>query len=218
MPAPAKSTVRALLEQSGRTYAAQAGVQLRNAPSPLFRLLTLSILLSARISSDIAVAAARDLSRNGWRTPAKLAQATWAERTKVLNRAGYARYDERTSRMLGETAELLMDRYRGDLRQLREEAGHDPAQERRLLKAFKGMGDVGVDIFFREVQQLWNELFPFADRRVLQAARRLGLPGTADELANQVARRDFVRLVAALVRVDLEHAHDEIRARSDRRA
>lgn len=51
-----------------------------------------------------------------------MAEATWRQRTDVLNRAGYARYDESTSRMLGDTAQLLLDRYRGDLRKLREEA------------------------------------------------------------------------------------------------
>jgi len=69
---------------------------------------------------------------------------------RVLNRAGYARYDESTSRMLGDTCALLLERYRGDLRKLREEAGHDPQRERALLKEFKGLGDVGVDIFSRE--------------------------------------------------------------------
>jgi hypothetical protein len=41
---------------------------------------------------------------------------------------------------------------RGDLRRLRAEAGQDPRQERRLLKAVKGLGEVGVDILFREAQ------------------------------------------------------------------
>jgi hypothetical protein len=93
----------------------------------------------------------------------------------VLNQAGYARYDERTSTILADTSALLLDRYGGDLRRLRAAAGHDSAAERRLLKEFKGIGDVGVDIFFREAQRAWSELYPFADRRALQAAGRLGL-------------------------------------------
>jgi hypothetical protein len=51
------------------------------------------------------------------------------------------------------------------------------------LKEFKGLGDVGVDIFFREVQVAWQELRPFADRRTLDAAGRLGLPKDAGKLA-----------------------------------
>ena len=93
----------------------------------------------------------------------------------MLNRHGYARYDERTAAMLGDACELLLERYRGDLRRLRDEAGRDPRRERRLLKQVKGLGDVGVDIFFREAQVAWEELFPFVDRRAAQTARRLGL-------------------------------------------
>lgn len=139
-----------------------------------------------------------------------MAAASWEDRARVLNEAGYARYDERTSSMLAETSELLLDRYRGDLRRLRAEADHDPAGERRLLKQFKGVGDVGVDIFFREVQRPWSELYPTADRRALKAAERLGLGQDVGDLGRLADGDDLVRLVSGLVRVDLDGAYDEI--------
>src|SRR5207248_1977231 len=83
-------------------------------------------------------------------------------RARVLNESGYARYDERTSTALADTAQLIVDRYGGDLRRLRRAADRDPTVERRLLKQCKGIGDVGVDIFFREAQRTWAELYPFA--------------------------------------------------------
>lgn len=194
--------IEALLDAHGQTYAAEIGFDAtENRPSPLFRLLCAALLFSARISSTIAVEAARTLARQGWTTPQKLAESTWAQRAKVLNESGYARYDERTSTMLGDSTALLLDRYAGDLRQLREEADRDPTEERRLLKQFKGIGDVGVDIFFREAQGAWDELYPFADRRALDGARALGLDGDAQTLSGRVARNDFPRLVAACVRV-----------------
>jgi hypothetical protein len=100
---------------------------------------------------------------------------------------------------------LLLDRYNGDLRRLREEAGHQPATERKLIKECKGIGDVGADIFFREVQRDWSELFPFADKRALQAAKRFGLATDAGSLTELTSRADFPRLLNALVRADLEH-------------
>jgi hypothetical protein len=120
-----------------------------------------------------------------------------------LNEAGYARYDESTSRMLGDTARMLLDRYSGDLRKLREAAERDPVHERALLKQCKGLGDVGVSIFFREVQLVWDELYPFADERALRIAERLGLERDAKALAKRVSRQDFPGLVAALIRVGL---------------
>jgi hypothetical protein len=195
-----RAVVRALLDRHGTTYAEEIGIRLRNGPAPLFRLLCASILLSARISADLAVKAARALADEGWTTPRKLKDAGWERRTRVLNRSGYARYDERTSRMLGETAERLLDEYRGDLRRLRDAAERDPAQERERLKAFKGLGDVGVDIYFREAQRVWPELRPFFDGRALEAARSLGLPSEPDALARLAPRGDVARLAAALVR------------------
>ena len=61
--------VTVLLRQHGRTYCEDAGITLTDKPSPLWRLLVLSLVLSARINSEIAVAAARELSHAGYRTP-----------------------------------------------------------------------------------------------------------------------------------------------------
>ena len=116
--------------------------------------------------------------------------------------------------MLGQTAELLLREYTGDLRRLRERAGRDPAAERRLLKQFKGIGDVGADIFFREVQSVWEELYPFADRKALAAATELGIARDTASLAKLVRRKEFPRLLAALVRAGLAKDYAAVRERA----
>ena len=212
MAKPAKDRiVKALLERHGQTYAAELGIDLeRNTPSVLYRWLCAATLLSARIGADIAMDAARALADQGWTTAQKMADATWEQRTRTLNQAGYARYDESTSRMLGDTAEMLLEKYGGDLRKLRDAAERDPGRERALLKECKGIGDVGADIFCREAQVAWHELFPFADRRALEAAGRLGLEDDADRLARRASRKDYPRLLAALVRTGLANDVDEV--------
>jgi hypothetical protein len=209
---PTDGVVSALLDRHGRTFADELGIDVASGtPSPLFRLLCASLLMSARISAGIATAAARALADSGWTTAERMAESSWEERARVLNEAGYARYDERTSTMLGETADLVLDRYGGDLRRLREEAGRDVAEERRRVKECKGIGDVGADIFLREVQAAWPEVHPFADQRALAAADRLGLGNDADALTQLASGpADFARLVAALVRVELEDDHDAV--------
>lgn len=197
-------TVSALLREHPRTYAEIWGINLsRPAASSLFQLLCGALLSSARIRSSVATEAVKGLRAARWTTPGRLRQSTWERRVSVLHEAGYTRYQERTATILGEAADLLMDRYRGDLRRLREEAGKDPEKERRLLQEIPGVGRVGADIFLREVQAAWPEVHPYADRRALAAARKRGLPGSTRELARLVDRKDFPHLVAALVQSDL---------------
>ena len=210
-PPSSQAIVSALLDQHGRTYAAEIGFDpTRGTPSRLFRLLCASLLFSTRISADIAVRAAQALASQGWTTAERLAASTWEQRAKTLNESGYARYDERTSTMLGDTAELLLERYSGDLRKLRARAERDPTEERRLLKQCKGIGDVGVDIFFREVQGAWDELYPFLDRRARRHADALGLSDDPEQLAGLVDRADFPRLAAALVRTSNAATRDAV--------
>jgi endonuclease III len=210
----ATTMVRMLLKLYGRTFAEDLGIDAEaNEPSPLFCLLISALLFSTRISHHIASKSARILFERGWTTPERMVATTWEQRVQALDEGGYVRYDERNSTMLGEAAEMLLDLYQGDLRNLREAAERDPARERKLLDQFKGVGDVAVNIFFREAQLAWQELFPFADEKALASAKKLGLPTDSQKLAALVrTRRDFVRLVSALVRVQLEHKHDEILA------
>lgn len=70
---------------------------------------------------------------------------------------------------------------------LREAASFQPQEERALLKRFKGIGDMGADIFLTEAQLAWREAFPAADRKSLGAAEALGLGSTAQDLAHAVA-------------------------------
>jgi co-chaperonin GroES (HSP10) len=205
--------VRVLLDRYGTTYAEEAGIRLADKPSPLYRLLVLALLLSARIGAPIAVAAAKELSTAGMRTPRAMAEASWQQRVDALGRGGYRRYDERTSTMLGEGAELLLEKYRGDLRKLRQGA-EGRSQIEELLQEFKGIGPLGAAIFCREVQGLWTELAPYVDDRAAEGAAHLGLPRTPSRLAAYVDRSDLPRLLAACVRA----GHDEKATAEFRRA
>jgi hypothetical protein len=195
--------VTELLDQYGTTYAEEAGITLRDKPSPLYRLLVLTTLLSVRISADIAVAAARECSHAGWRTPQRMRAASWQQRVDALGRAHYKRYDESTASYLGDSADFLLERWHGDLRRLRDDAGGDVGKVRELLTEFPRIGPTGADMFCREAQAVWPGLRPYFDDRARHAAQAAGLPHSSEALAELVPADQLARFAAALVRRSL---------------
>lgn len=193
--------LHALIHEAGTTFAADAGITLTDAPQPLFQLLVLTQLSSARISADIAVAAARELFRSGWRTPDAMATAGHRKLVEALDAGGYARYDESTAPRLGELAERVRTEYQGDLRRLATRSEQRVPQASRLIHEFNGIGPVGGEIFLREVQDTWIWVRPYLDRRAQKGAGLLGLPTAPEELARQVPGRAVAPLASALVRV-----------------
>lgn len=189
-----------LVKRHGATFAEDAGINLRDKPSPLWRLLVLSLLLSARIASDIAVKSARELSAAGWRTPNAMLDSTWQQRVDALGRGGYRRYDERTARQLSEAADLVRTRWYGDLRRLHAEADGSTTRAGELLQAFTGIGPAGAAIFLREAQAVWPDMRPYVDDLAKKGADRLGLPTDPGDLYDTVGHADFHRLVIGCVR------------------
>lgn len=171
-----RQQVEELLAEHGTTYAAQAGIRLADKPAPLFQLLVLTILLSTRIKADIAVNAARELFKAGWRTPKAMTESTWKQRVAALGRAHYVRYDESTARALHEAAVRVLEVYQGDLRNLGKAAEGSTGRLRGLLTEFPRIGPTGAEIFCREVQAVWPWVRPFFDRRALSGAASAGLP------------------------------------------
>jgi hypothetical protein len=198
-----QDVARRLLDRYGRTFADEAGIRLVDEPAPLFQLLMLAQLLSARIAAGIAVAAAGELYAAGWTTPAQMHGASRPRVVAALGRAGYRRYDERTATQLRDMAGLVLDRYGGDLRRLADAADRDVGRAARLVQEVKGIGPTGAAVFLREVQHVWPWVRPCLDERACAGARRIGLPDEGDRLAAMVAPGNLARFAAGLVRVSL---------------
>jgi endonuclease III len=196
-----EDVVRLVLDRYGSTYAGEAGILLDDAPAPLFQLLVLAELLSARIGAGIAVATATGLRAEGWTTPQRMRDAPRGRVVAALGRGGYRRYDERTATQLRELGARVLDRYDGDLRGLADEAGGDVDRADRLLQEFNGIGPTGAAVFLREVQGVWPWVRPYLDDRARAGARRVGLPEDGETLAGLVQPEDLARFAAGLVRV-----------------
>ena len=204
-----RQLVRRLLKVAGTTYAAEAGITIRDKPMPLFQLLVLCMLASKPIDAAIAVRAAHELFKAGLRTPKAVLAADRQTMISAFGRAHYVRYDESSATRLTDMAERVRDDYGGDLRRIAERSRRDVAATKRMLKQFNGIGDTGADIYLREVQDVWTWVRPYFDDRATTAAKRLGLPAEPEKLG-ALAPHDNARLAAALVRASLD---DDVRRR-----
>jgi hypothetical protein len=209
MDSPPADVVRHVLARHGRTYADEAGIRLADRPAALFRLLVLTLLLSARIGAGVAVAAARALGSAGWTTAERMGGAPRAGLVATLGGSGYRRYDERTATRLRDMATLVLDRYGGDLRRLAAAADGDVHRAATLLQEINGIGPTGSDVFLREVQAPWPWVRPFLDARALAGARRVGLPDDGPRLAALVPDEEIARFAAGLVRISLLRPNQE---------
>jgi hypothetical protein len=201
--------VERLLRSFGRSIADRLDiVPLRGGGPGLFEILGVSLLSARRPDPLSGPRAWLALRERGWATAEGLALSPWKGRVRALNGSGFTRSPERMSLLLGAIAEAVLERYEGDLALLRARAGRDPGAERRLLSDMRGVSGAVVDLFCREAQVVWDELFPFADEHAIAAAERLGLPSQPHDLAQLSGRERFPRLAAALshvARVDAFH-------------
>ncbi len=213
-----RAVVRVLVDAHGETYAHEAGIALRNTPQPLYRLLVLAHLLSARIRGSVAVATARVLHEAGLRDP-----AGWpprAGRSGSTPSAGAVTGATTSARppSSARRPSCCWTAGAATCSRLRAEADGDVDELRRLLQEFPGVGPSGAAIFLREVQSVWPEAAPAGGRQGAPGARRLGLPEDPDRLLGLAGRTEPAVLSSALVRAALDRrvAEDTLRRAESR--
>ncbi|HYM96980.1 MAG TPA: hypothetical protein VET26_06755 [Candidatus Sulfotelmatobacter sp.] len=132
---------------------------------------------------------------------------------ELLDRGGYARYDERTATQLLELARIMAERHRGRVSAL---ADLSPEELEQALDALPGWGPTTVRIFLRELRGVCQGAAPPIDARALAAARHLHLIRSATRERMEAAIKmvatdahvDIRDLEAALIRLALHHRDD----------
>ena len=180
-------------------------------PETILALVLHAMLTSARISHQLAYKSVKAVIDAGYHEFETLKKSTWEERTEVLTEGGYTRYREKTATALGELAEFIEREYKGDLNNLLKRANSSPATVRKLLQEIKGIGNVGVDIFFDTAQHVWPSLGPFIDSRSLDTAERCGLGRDVNAMWEAVGKdpEELCKLASALTNIRLEKLEHE---------
>lgn len=197
------ATARELLDTAGTSFATEAGIDLKDTPAPLYRLLVLTVLLSSRVQAKLGTRACRALVDAGLGSASAMRDAARSDVFDTLDRAKFLSKDQTTD-ALQQGAELVADRWDGDLRGMRREADGDVDALRGFLTEVPRLGPVGADIFLREVQLVWPEFRPHLDPKATDGARAVGLPADPEALAALVDGDDLARFSAALVRANLD--------------
>jgi endonuclease III len=184
-------TIRKKLSQVS-SYSQELGLDLTREEDR-FKWFLASILFAKRISSQIAKKTYQQFEREGIVTPESILEAGWDKLVEILDSGSYVRYDFSTASKLLEIASSLKEKY-GSLENLYAQAKDNKDLEGKLLE-FKGVGPTTVNIFLRELKDIWGKARPSLSPIAKEVASRLGL--SEGELEQSPVE-------SALVRIGLE--------------
>lgn len=178
-----------LTERMPGRFSAELGLRLApNRPNDLFLWFLAALLFGTRISGTIVAHTHAEFVRRGLITPEKILKTGWDKLVVVLDAGGYVRYDFKTATKLLEVMGHLDDQYHGDLNELHHAAKDARDLENRLTALGKGIGEVTVQIFLRELRDLWPKARPKLSHLAVLAAKDLRLlsPSAARRGGSQV--------------------------------
>jgi len=213
VPAVKKQDLAALIEKFGQRYSELLGINLeRGDDEEVFKWFLTAVLFGAPITETSVVKTYKCFEKHGVLTPDKILKTGWQGLVEILDEGSYTRYDYKTADKLLEVMGNLKTRYGGSLKLLHEKAVDSTDLEKRLKELGKGVGDVTISIFLRELRGIWSKADPQPTPLVVLAGKNLGIirsqsPETAKiELSefwkkNQVKGKSFVNFETALLRL-----------------
>jgi hypothetical protein len=171
-----------MVRKLGGRFSRELGINLAGGGSEeIFKWFLASVLFGARISETIAVRTYREFEKEGLLSAGRIVACEWDGLVAVLDVGGYARYDFKTATKLLNVCRALVKNYGGDLNGMHAAATDTADLEERLKALGKGIGDVTVNIFLRELRSVWSNAEPSPSDLVLKAAKHLGLIPKASE-------------------------------------
>jgi endonuclease III len=215
--------VKILLKELGQKFSSSLNIDLSSADSKeVFKWFLASILFGARISETIAINTYRQFEKEHVLSAQRVIDTGWDGLVRILDNSGYVRYDFKTATKFLEIMGTLIELYQGNLNKLHLKAKDSLDLENRLKNLGKGIGDVTVNIFLRELRGIWEKADPLLSDLVILSARNLGLisskteskKGILDELKsvyqkNKVKGKDFVDFEAGLLRLGKDFCRKE---------
>jgi endonuclease III len=171
-----RGLVKEILDRIGGRFSVFLGINLGQGDShEIFKWFLASILYGARISETIANNTYRVFERSRVLSPDRILETGWDGLVWILDVGGYVRYDFKTATKLLEVMVALKERFHGDLNVLHAQAQSPHDLEQKLMGLGRGIGPVTVNIFLREMRDVWQKADPLPQDLAVMAARNLEL-------------------------------------------
>jgi endonuclease III len=213
-----KEAIRSLMKEYSGRFSAELGIDLSSGRSPeIFKWFLASVLFGARISESIVKKTFHEFDTRSIVSPKTVLDTGWDGLVEVLDHGGYVRYDFKTATKLLDLCKSLTEKYHAELANLHTAAIDPEDLAQRLKSLAKGIGEVTVDIFLREMRGIWEKANPLPSDLVVMAAKERGIvPKTVKNRARVlqllmeawkemgVKKKGFPDFEAALVRAGME--------------
>jgi endonuclease III len=215
-----RTVIRTLISRVPGRFSSELGLSLSSHSSRgLFLWFLAAILYGARISGAIVAKTHAEFVRRHLTSPKQIVKIGWDGLVEALDAGGYVRYDFKTATKLLEVMNHLLDQYGGNLQMVHDAAADARDLETRLKSLGKGIGDVTVQIFLRELRDIWPKAQPTLSPLSILATRDLALfptqpgrqdRGTVDRLRilwkrSAVGSMNFCDFESALVRLGRDY-------------
>jgi endonuclease III len=211
-----KGIIKKLMKTFPQTYSEELGIDLKSEKaSEIFKWFLASILFGKPIRESSAIKTYRCFERHGVLSPKRILETGWQGLVDILDEGCYTRYDFSTADKLLEVMKNLERNYSGSIINLYEKSRDQADLESKLKSLGKGIGEVTINIFLRELRGIWN-VEPLPSRFTIIAAKNLKLIKTKDpspalkELKeiwrrSKVKNKCFVNFETALLRLGKDY-------------
>jgi len=187
-----KQELKAFVQKLGQRYSEILGINVDSGDdNEIFKWFLAAVLFGAPITESAVLKTYRCFENHGVLTPKKIVETGWQGLVNILDEGSYVRYDYKTADKLLLVNGNLNKKYGGSLNKLHREAADSADLEKRLKELGKGIGDVTVSIFLRELRGVWGKADAKPTPLVVLAAKNLGIIKNESPEKALVELKDF---------------------------
>jgi hypothetical protein len=182
-----KQQLKDLMDSLGMMYSKRLGIDLSgDSEEEVFKWFLASLLFGAPITESAAIKTYHCFEKHKTLTLKRILDTGWNGLVKILDEGGYTRYDFKTADKLLLVMRNLHENYSGSLNTVHAQAASPRDLEARLRSLGKGIGDITVGIFLRELRGIWKEADPNPTQLVVRAAEWCGIVKRSEHAANSL--------------------------------